>query len=139
MHLFKKRLKEFLIYKFVPGEFLDENYTNEKENELRRVIVLFKHPHLFLNALKIKNFYIPLYVRNEHILDRKNAQTEFHDWKDFLLKVMEVRGNDGDYCHVSNGLSVTHFGQVPRTHNILVVGSTPELNFWHDFQKHYGF
>jgi hypothetical protein len=44
----EEKLKEFLEYSFIPGEYLDEKYKNEKGESLRKITVIFKHPHLNL-------------------------------------------------------------------------------------------
>ncbi len=42
--------------------------------------------------------------------DKKDAYNEFEIWRDFALKYMMIRGDTGDYVHLSNGIRVFHFG-----------------------------
>ena len=39
-------------------------------------------------------------------LNKKDALLEFDDWKEYVLKYMEIRGNQGDFIHLSNSLTV---------------------------------
>ena len=64
---------------------------------------MFKHPHLLINALKVQEFYIPVYKKSS-FKDKKNAFLEFEDWRDYALKFMMIRGDQGDYVHLSNGI-----------------------------------
>jgi len=96
-----EKLKEFIEYKFI------DEYINEKKEEVRKIIIMFKHPNLVINAMTVKEFFLPVY---KEIKDKKDALKEFEDWRDYALKYIFVRGNSGDFVHLSNGIRVEHFG-----------------------------
>ena len=96
-----EKLKEFIEYKFI------DEYVNKKKEEVRKIIIMFKHPNLVINAMTVKEYFLPVY---KEIKDKKDALKEFEDWRDYALKYILVRGNSGDVVHLSNGIRVEHFG-----------------------------
>jgi hypothetical protein len=46
---------------------------------------------------------------------------------------MDIRDQDSEYVHLINGIKVRHFGEVPSTVNLFLVGGHSENSFWRDF------
>ena len=61
-----EKLKEFIEYKFI------DEYVNEKKEEVRKIIIMFKHPNLVINAMTVKEFFLPVY---KEIKDKTDSET----------------------------------------------------------------
>ncbi|KRX00102.1 hypothetical protein PPERSA_07209 [Pseudocohnilembus persalinus] len=118
-----------LVYEFLELKFIDQ-YENDKLEKLKPIFIIYKHPHLPLQTIKIFEFFVPVYLQIDF---KDDIQQEFLDWKDFLIKRMNLHSQEKRYLHTLSGKDIENFQQIPLEQNILLLSSQSESNFWNDF------
>lgn len=122
------------VLSYLKLKLIDKPGKNKKHHCMRKIFCIYKHAHLYHGSLKIKVFYIPVYVK---VTDQSELADDFADWRDILSKHMEIRGNNSDYVHLSNGILLSNLRQIPSNQRILFISQNKQLQFWKDFQLYY--